>query len=136
VIAEKFHAMVVLGVRNSRMKDFFDLALIARTFTVAGERLDQAIEATFAQRHTPIPAELPFALSEPFLSDPAKRRQWEAFVRKGGIRNGAEPFEHVVPAIRAFLLPPMQALIRGEKFMETWPPGGPWRKRESEEDAP
>jgi predicted nucleotidyltransferase component of viral defense system len=36
VIAEKFHAMVVLGVRNSRMKDFFDLALIARTFTVEG----------------------------------------------------------------------------------------------------
>jgi len=128
VIAEKFHAMVVLGVRNSRMKDFFDLALIARTFTVAGKRLAEALQATFARRHTPIPAELPFALSEPFFSDPTKRRQWEAFVRKGGIGNIPEPFEHVVPAIRAFLLPPMQALIREESFTDIWPPGGPWKE--------
>ncbi len=136
VIAEKFHAMVVLGVRNSRMKDFFDLVLIARTFTVAGERLAQAIEATFTQRHAPIPAEPPFAFTESFFLDPAKRRQWEAFVRKGRFGFGMEPFEQVVPAIRAFLVPPMQALIRKESFTDIWPPGGPWRKRESEEDAP
>jgi predicted nucleotidyltransferase component of viral defense system len=128
VIAEKLHAMVVLGVRNSRMKDFFDLALIARTFRVAGERLAEAIQATFARRLTSIPTEVPFALSKSFFSDPVKRRQWEAFFRKSGIGSAAEPFEHVVPAIRDFLLPPMQALVRKESFPEMWPPGGPWRR--------
>jgi Nucleotidyl transferase AbiEii toxin, Type IV TA system len=30
VIAEKYHAMTILGLANSRMKDFFDIATIAQ----------------------------------------------------------------------------------------------------------
>lgn len=46
VIAEKFEAMVQLGTANSRMKDFFDLAVIARTTALEGAMLLQAVRAT------------------------------------------------------------------------------------------
>lgn len=53
VVAEKFQAMVMLGIANSRMKDFFDLWVLARSFTFAGPVLAAAIRATFARRKTP-----------------------------------------------------------------------------------
>jgi hypothetical protein len=46
-IAEKFQAMVKLGVLNSRMKDFYDIWMLARTFDFKGEMLSKAVEKTF-----------------------------------------------------------------------------------------
>lgn len=80
VIAEKFQAMVALGLANSRMKDFYDLWALSKTFTFDSERLARAIRATFARRNTVVPAEKPDALTEVFATDPAKQRQWAAFV--------------------------------------------------------
>jgi predicted nucleotidyltransferase component of viral defense system len=80
VIAEKFQAMVALGRANSRMKDFYDVWALSKTFTFDPERLARAIRATFARRNTAIPAEKPDALTEAFAADPAKQRQWAAFV--------------------------------------------------------
>ena len=57
VVAEKFQAMVMLGIANSRMKDFFDLWVLARQFEFQGPLLCQAIRATFERRHTPVPAD-------------------------------------------------------------------------------
>ena len=128
VIAEKFQAMVVLGMRNSRMKDFFDLALIARMFAIAGDRLTQAIRATFSRRNTPLPQGIPFALSEEFFRDPLKQVQWEAFLRKGTLSSEREGLEQVVSRVRDLLVPPMQALTRNEAFAGSWPPGGPWKE--------
>jgi hypothetical protein len=53
-IAEKFQAMVKLGVLNSRMKDFYDIWVLSRTFDFKGEILDEAIEKTFDKRNTPV----------------------------------------------------------------------------------
>ncbi len=61
VISEKYHAMVMLGQANSRMKDFYDLAVIARRTALDGKTLSEAIAATFARRGTPLPAERPLA---------------------------------------------------------------------------
>ena len=36
VVAEKLHAMVALGERNSRYKDFYDLHVLARQFPFEG----------------------------------------------------------------------------------------------------
>lgn len=36
VIAEKFNAMVLLGMANSRMKDYFDIWMLSRNFTIEG----------------------------------------------------------------------------------------------------
>ena len=56
-IAEKFEAMVRLGVMNSRMKDFWDIRLLSRQFDFDGKTLATAIVGTFSKRHTDIPAD-------------------------------------------------------------------------------
>jgi predicted nucleotidyltransferase component of viral defense system len=81
VIAEKFHAMVVLGRANSRMKDYYDVWMLTGAFEIDPERLRRAIAATFARRNTTIPTEVPDGLSDAFADDPGKQRQWEAFAR-------------------------------------------------------
>ena len=81
VIAEKFHAMVVLGRANSRMKDYYDVWMLTSAFDIEHERLRRAIVATFARRSTVIPAEVPDGLSDAFATDAGKQRQWDAFAR-------------------------------------------------------
>jgi predicted nucleotidyltransferase component of viral defense system len=76
VIAEKFQAMVALGRVNSRMKDFYDIWVLSRSFTFDDDRLTRAIAATFARRATAIPDELPDALTPEFAADEQKQRQW------------------------------------------------------------
>jgi len=80
VIAEKFQAMVVLGRANTRMKDFYDIWILSRTFDFAQDRLARAIAATFARRQTAIPIEHPDALTSAFAADPSKQRQWTAII--------------------------------------------------------
>ena len=81
VIAEKFHAMVVLGRANSRMKDYYDVWMLMNTFAIEPTRLQRAIAATFARRNTMIPTEVPDGLSDAFAADPGKQRQWGAFAQ-------------------------------------------------------
>jgi predicted nucleotidyltransferase component of viral defense system len=88
VIAEKLHAMVVLGRANSRMKDYYDVWMLTGAFEIDPDRLRLAIAATFARRSTAIPVEAPDGLSDAFASDPAKQRQWDAFARN---LSGATP---------------------------------------------
>lgn len=47
-IAEKFEAMVKLGELNSRMKDFYDIWLLARQFSFESNTLQTAIKKTLA----------------------------------------------------------------------------------------
>ena len=79
VVAEKFQAMVALGLINSRMKDYFDVWVLSRTFDFDPPRLAIAITATFARRDTQIPRETPDGLDLEFAQDPAKQQQWAAF---------------------------------------------------------
>lgn len=78
VVAEKFQAMVVLGLANTRMKDFYDVWILSRNYAFDEERLSRAIAATFERRATAIPTDAPDALTQKFASDMAKQRQWTA----------------------------------------------------------
>ena len=81
VLAEKFEAMVKLGIANTRMKDFHDLNTLASLFPFSSPSLSEAIRRTFERRKTPLPQEaLPTALTAEFYNDPTKQKQWEAFV--------------------------------------------------------
>ncbi|MEA1651250.1 nucleotidyl transferase AbiEii/AbiGii toxin family protein [Nitrospirillum sp. BR 11164] len=104
VIAEKFQAMVALGRANSRMKDFYDIWILSRSFTFDDDRLARAIAATFARRRTAIPQDPPDALTSAFAEDADKKRQWRAFV--GGVA-AHDPGELavVINDISAFLMP-------------------------------
>lgn len=82
VVAEKYQAMVSLGIANTRMKDYFDLWILARHATIDRAILDQAVQATFARRGTTIPVVTPLGLSLTFAADPMKQKQWRAFLSK------------------------------------------------------
>ncbi len=103
VIAEKFQAMVMLGRANSRMKDFYDVWLLSRSYEFDGETLSRAIAATFARRKTSISEAVPDALTRAFADDPAKQQQWASFIE--GI--GVEPIAlaEVIGELAAFLMP-------------------------------
>lgn len=88
VIAEKFHAMVMLGRANSRMKDYYDVWMLTNTVELEPERLRRAIAATFERRNTAVPSAVPDGLSDAFAEDPGKLRQWEAFAEES-VRTGA-----------------------------------------------
>ena len=106
VIAEKFQAMVMLGLANSRMKDFYDVWILSRSYEFDDDRLPRAIAATFERRGTAIPLEAPVALTQAFAFDSSKQRQWAAFVRDLAIEIPA--LEAVVTDLAAFLMPNAQ----------------------------
>lgn len=107
VIAEKFQAMVDLGRVNTRMKDFYDIWFLAKTFVFDGDRLAMAMSATFKRRGTEIPHAVPDALSDFFAQDEQKRKQWTAFVT--GILGQPVALEVVVKDLREFLMPHARA---------------------------
>lgn len=120
VIAEKLHAMVVLGMNNSRMKDFFDLAVIARTAELDGSTLVEAIRATFARRNTAVPTSIPAALTAEFSSSPIKAQQWRAFVTKAGLQWTS--LDAVVETLAVFLGPALAACSLSGDFKPKWNP--------------
>ena len=69
VVAEKFQAMVMLGIANSRMKDFYDIWTLSRQFEFSGSVLCSALRATFERRTTVLPEKLPSALTSEFTED-------------------------------------------------------------------
>jgi predicted nucleotidyltransferase component of viral defense system len=125
VIAEKLEALVQLGMANSRMKDFYDIALLSKLFEFDGQRLVDAVRATFKRRGTAIPTESPVALTAVFTADPAKNTQWNAFVRKSGA-DSAPDLATVVGAVRAFLQEPLAVSTGTGTFKLTWRFGSGW----------
>ncbi len=127
VIAEKLQAAVVLGIRNSRMKDFFDLLWLSRLFYFNSNTLTTAIQATFKRRKTELPAAMPLPLREDFASDPAKQAQWRAFLSKNGILCVPTDFKQVILTLSGFLIIPVKHSTETEAPEMVWKPGGPWK---------
>lgn len=129
VIAEKYEAVVQLGIANSRMKDFYDLWVMARTFDFDGEKLSEAIRRTFERRRTGLPESVPTAFTPEFYEDKAKQTQWQAFLRKGLATKEGVPLADVAMAMRGFLMPPTKALVSERVFDMHWKRAGHWAKR-------
>jgi len=126
VVAEKLQAMVVLGIANNRMKDFYDLYVLARDFAFDGAALIRAIQATFKRRKTEIPRETPLALTKEFGRDDVKSVQWKAFVSKSGLGQNMPGLPGVLTYLQGFLLPALKA-ASGQALIPTyWRAGGPW----------
>ena len=101
VVAEKYQALVSLGMANTRLKDYFDLWVLAKHIPFDSRILKQAITATFLRRGTLVPAELPLGLSDAFAQDSIKSAQWNAFLRKNKLQ--APPLGQLVSELRPLL---------------------------------
>lgn len=118
VIAEKLHAMVVLGMSNSRMKDFFDLAVIASRSDLDGQMMVDALRATFERRKTPLPTTHPVALTREFSSDQNKAVQWRALQSKA--RLPAADLAEIVNLLARFLGQAVNAAAASGTFDRMW----------------
>jgi hypothetical protein len=127
VVAEKFQALVALGMLNSRMKDFFDLWAISRTFPFEGAVLSEAIRATFERRATALPLDIPVALTNAFAEDAGKQAQWRAFLGRAAIALAPEPLPDLLRLVAGFLMPPTRALVGKQSFTMQWQPSIGWR---------
>jgi hypothetical protein len=129
VVAEKFEAMVKLGIANTRMKDFHDLNSLASLFPFASSSLSEAIRRTFERRKTPLPQEaLPTALTAEFYNDATKQKQWEAFVSKNKLYIAPITLQEVTDSIQAFVIPVLPSPASENAPDLKWEPGGPWQQ--------
>ena len=125
VVAEKLDALTALGLLNSRMKDYYDLALLSRMYPFDGGVLAKAIAATFRHRGTVIEAE-PIGITQAYCDDPARVLQWRAFVRRSRFEEEAGDLTRLVDEIRPFVLPVLSTVATANPFIAHWKPGGPW----------
>lgn len=128
-IAEKFHAMVVLGAINSRYKDFYDVYVLAKHFDFGGADLARAIAATFERRRTPIPDAQPEALTSAFYANAKRVAEWRRYLDRNDLPGVPRDFAAVGQAAQAFLSPVWNALATGRAFGEIWPKAGPWTSK-------
>lgn len=103
VVAEKLHAIALLGMTNSRLKDYFDLSVLMEREALDTDLLVKAIQATFERRGMAIPEALPMGLSDEFAHDPTRQSLWLAFLRKNEL--APEPLPIVVARLRSTLEP-------------------------------
>ncbi len=124
-IAEKYQAMVKLGVVNSRMKDFYDIWMLSRTFDFKGKVLAEAIKKTFINRKTDL-TNNPAIFDPSFRQDGTRQVQWQGFIRKARLSNVSGDFGDVVAGIKMFLELPVRSLVDRRTFQCTWKASGPW----------
>ena len=126
-IAEKFQAMILLDIRNSRMKDFYDIWFIANTWTFDMASLRKAILASFERRGSATPTGVPFALTDDFLNDPRKTQQWSAFVNRLNPGEKTPSLKEVGTVLRAFLLPCISGGSPTKPDTLSWTPSQGWK---------
>lgn len=127
MIAEKFHTMVLRGLLNSRMRDFFDVWVLSRQFDFEGGVLAAAVRETFVRRGLEVDPR-PVALTDEFAADGTKAAQWRGFLRKGRLEGAPSELAEVVAGIAGFLGLVAHALHGGRAFTDRWDAPGPWSK--------
>ena len=123
-IAEKLQAMVALGNANSRMKDFYDVWICSNHLDFHADTLLKAIEATFKNRETPVPADDVDAFTAAFVE--GHRVQWNAFVRKIGESDLIDALGKVIDDVKSFAMPALSSLGSGERLEKKWKAGRGW----------
>ncbi|MNU29004.1 hypothetical protein D3C71_174510 [compost metagenome] len=122
-IAEKMHAMCRHGVANTRIKDYFDIYIMSKSFEFIGDELAQAIRNTFNQHSTDIPQTFS-ALSDKFGEDRRNGHAWKEFLE---IARAVvtDDFATVVRDLRSFVEPVIEHAIHGTG-LENWHPDAGW----------
>jgi predicted nucleotidyltransferase component of viral defense system len=127
VVAEKVEAIVKLGMSNSRMKDYYDLWLIAGAFAFQGRVLTAAFTATFERRGTTFPASVPVGLTPQFIESPDNAKRWRAFRDTNGVDDAPASLRETIDVIAAFVLPAVRAAAERRSHDQDWSAGKGWR---------
>lgn len=104
VIAEKLHAIALLGMANSRLKDYLDLYVLLSNEQLDNQIFAQAIQATFTRRGMPITGALPIGLTDEFANDTSRELMWSAFLRKNELQQKSLP--EIITVIRNLIQVP------------------------------
>jgi len=104
-IAEKIQVIVERGMQNSRMKDYYDVYYLIRTFEIDTAKLRRAVIETFKRRKTLFPEGAPIGLSREFIEDRQKKLQWKGFLKKSAIKEADMSLDNVVKTIRDYIIP-------------------------------
>ena len=115
------------GISGEYLNRLHSEGLLACQFEFDGSLLARAIAATFDRRRTDIPQAVPLALTAEFATDRTKATQWRAFLNRSKLAPQNSDFGEVIELLRAFLMPPTEALSGGSQFPAYWPPTGPWQ---------
>ncbi|MCB9111563.1 MAG: nucleotidyl transferase AbiEii/AbiGii toxin family protein [Anaerolineales bacterium] len=126
VVAEKFHAMVRHAELNSRMKDYYDLWLLVRTFEFDTHNLQRAIKTTFGQRDTNLPTERPIGLTTTFGSN--HQTHWNGFLEKSKLETEENNnFAKVIELLWEFIEPPLRNSVEEKRSNSRWYPKKGWK---------
>ena len=128
MVAEKFEAMVSRDETNSRVKDLWDIACLARHFAFDGETVRTAIAETFRRRGTSLTGERPAALLPGYYQERTRVQHWQVLQRQIATdADGPARLVDVGEELRRFLGPACDSLIEERPFTQAWPVGGPWQ---------
>jgi len=109
VVSEKLHAIALLGMTNSRLKDYFDLSVLVERESLDIDTLAKAIAATFVRRGMVVPTELPIGLTDEFATDVSRQTLWLAFLKKNDLER--MPLTDIVTALRDNLQPALALAV-------------------------
>ncbi|KQC14200.1 MAG: hypothetical protein APR63_14900 [Desulfuromonas sp. SDB] len=127
VISEKFEAMIILGLLNSRMKDFYDIWILIRQFDFEGLIFSIALRKTFTKRMTALPEKKPIFAEQIYNEYSEGQAIWKTFLKKANLDNAPEKLVTVAKEIEYFLIEPLTALHKGIEFNKKWIAPGPWK---------
>lgn len=129
IVAEKLDALAQRGLLTSRLKDCYDLWLLAQQHAFDGALLQQAIQASFAARGRAFTPELPTILTPIFAEDAQKQQQWAAFLAAKSASSAPASLAEALAPVTALLAPLWQAISTGQSFSGSWDSAaGAWQE--------
>ncbi len=123
-IAEKFDAILQRFELTGRMKDFYDIYYLSRTFDFEGLKLQSAIFETLQCRGTPYEQDS-FKRVVALAEDEDMQKRWKYFLKS--IKDNALAFSVVITEIQTFLEPVFDAIVNEEEWQKAWTEKNGWR---------
>ena len=132
-IAEKFDAMLQRFELTGRMKDFYDIYYLSRTFDFDGLKLQTALQETLQNRGTAYGAKS-FDRILSLAEEEDMQVKWRYFLKTLG--DPALPFQDIIGGIQRFLAPVWDEFLKQREFLATWKAAqASWSIRLPEEKA-
>ena len=116
-IAEKFDAILQRFELTGRMKDFYDIYYLAKTFDFDGARLQTAISKTLERRGTPYEKDS-FKRILTLAKDVDMHKRWKFFLKT--IKDDTLEFSVVIAEIQTFLEPVFDTIVNEDEWPKNW----------------